>query len=40
MVQKKKILSVLNGTEKDWDDWKWQVRNMIRDVETLSKIFQ
>jgi len=37
--QKKKILSVLGGSEEEWNDWKWQVRHMIRDVETLAKIF-
>lgn len=24
--------------DADWNDWKWQVRNKIRDVETLSKV--
>src|SRR5699024_7282264 len=24
--------------EKEWTDWKWQVRNRITDVETLKKI--
>ena len=24
--------------EEDWNDWKWQIKNTIKDVETLSKI--
>jgi lysine 2,3-aminomutase len=27
-----------NVSEKDWNDWKWQVRNVIRDIETLKKV--
>ncbi|MDO5713979.1 MAG: lysine 2,3-aminomutase [Tissierellia bacterium] len=26
-------------SQEDWDDWQWQVRNRIQDVDTLSKIF-
>ncbi|MCP4752127.1 MAG: lysine 2,3-aminomutase, partial [Proteobacteria bacterium] len=26
--------------EKDWNDWKWQLRNVIRDVPTLKKIIR
>jgi glutamate 2,3-aminomutase len=36
--RKEKILQVLNGTEADWDDYKWQLKNRIADVDTLSKI--
>ncbi len=25
-------------TQEDWNDWKWQVRNRITDVETLKKV--
>ena len=25
-------------TEEEWNDWRWQVRNRIKDVETLSKV--
>ncbi|MTI49352.1 MAG: glutamate 2,3-aminomutase [Firmicutes bacterium] len=35
---KENILNILGGTEEDWDDYKWQLKNRIRDVETLSKI--
>ena len=37
-TNKARILSVLNADEQEWNDWKWQVRNQIRDVETLAKI--
>jgi len=32
------IMSVLNAGENEWNDWKWHVKNQIRDVETLAKI--
>ncbi len=35
---KQRILKVLGGTEDDWNDYKWQLKNRIRDVQTLSKI--
>jgi len=35
---KKRILTVLGGTEKDWQDWKWQTANAIRDIRTLARI--
>ena len=35
---KKRILQVLGGTEKDWDDWKWQISHTIRDTATLARI--
>lgn len=27
-----------NVTKEEWDDWKWQVRNRISDVETLKQV--
>lgn len=27
-------------TEEEWNDWQWQVRNRIQDVETLGKIIE
>jgi glutamate 2,3-aminomutase len=35
---KKRILSVLNGTEKDWENYKWHLSNTIREVPILAKI--
>lgn len=27
-----------NVSEKDWNDWKWQFRNVIRDIDTLKQV--
>ena len=35
---KKKILDILGGTDNDWDDWHWQLRNKITDVNILDKV--
>ena len=35
---RKRILKVLGGTEKDWKDYKWHLRNRIEKVDVLSKI--
>lgn len=32
------ILSLLGADEKDWNDWRWQIKNKISDVKLLSKI--
>lgn len=37
-VRKRRILDVLGGTERDWNDWHWQLANRIRDVDTLAKL--
>ena len=36
--QKKKILKLLKGEEKDWNDWRWQIRNRISDPDLLQEI--
>lgn len=36
--RKGKILELFNATQDNWNDWKWQVRNRISDVNILSKI--
>jgi len=33
-----RILKVLGGSEKDWDDYRWHLKNRIGSVEVLSKI--
>lgn len=38
--RKKLILKVLNGTEEQWDDYKWQLMNRIDSVEVLEKIIK
>ena len=35
---KNRILKVLGGTEDDWNDYKWHLKNRIGKVEVLSKI--
>lgn len=37
-ARKQRILEVLGGTEEDWDNWKWQLKNRIRDSSILSSI--
>ena len=39
-VQKAKLLALLEGTEADWNDWKWQMRKRIDDVDTLAEILE
>jgi len=36
--QKAKLLTLLDGTEADWNDWKWQMRKRIDNAETLAQI--
>ncbi|MFD3158228.1 glutamate 2,3-aminomutase [Haloimpatiens sp. FM7330] len=36
--KKQLILKLFNATNEDWKNWKWQLKNRISDVETLSKI--
>lgn len=38
--KKQKILSLLNGTEADWNDWQWHIRNRIQDVDLLYQIVE
>lgn len=37
---KNRILSLLNASEDDWNDWKWQVKSRISSVELLAKIIK
>lgn len=37
-TQKNKILQILDASEEDWENWRWQIAHRISDVETLSKI--
>jgi glutamate 2,3-aminomutase len=38
--QKKHVLKILGGTEKDWDNYQWHYQNAIRDTATLSRIIR
>lgn len=37
-VQKEKILSMLGGTDDEWDDWLWQIKNRTEDIDLLSEV--
>lgn len=37
-LSKKRILDLLGATEKDWEDWRWQLRNRIGDVKKLAQL--
>lgn len=37
---KEKILKFFNATEDNWQDWKWQFKNRISDVDVLSKLIE
>lgn len=38
--RKARIMEELGATEKDWNDWHWQVRSRITDSDTLGRIIQ
>ncbi|MBN2467263.1 MAG: KamA family radical SAM protein [Deltaproteobacteria bacterium] len=37
---KDRILEYFQGTEEDWEDWKWHTRHIIRDADTLSSLIE
>ena len=37
-ARRRRSVRLLGGTEKDWKNWKWQMRRVIRDPELLSRI--
>lgn len=37
-VRKHRIMEELGGSEAQWNDWHWQLRNRIRDVDTLARL--
>ncbi|MGI5921009.1 MAG: KamA family radical SAM protein [Syntrophomonadaceae bacterium] len=38
LAQKAKILALLGGNEHDWLNWKWHMKNRIKDASLLSQI--
>ncbi len=36
--RQQQILDALSGSEANWQDWKWHLKNRIKDSQTLSKI--
>lgn len=37
-LRKQQILNVLGGTDSDWTDWKWQLKNRVQDSTILAQI--
>ena len=37
-VEYKHIPLFKDVKKEDWDDWKWQLKNAIRDIPTLEKV--
>ncbi|MGI6551187.1 MAG: glutamate 2,3-aminomutase [Syntrophomonadales bacterium] len=37
-ARKQQILDFLGGSEQDWNDWRWQLKNRIRDAGILAEI--
>lgn len=37
LKKKQELLHYFNATTEDWDNWQWQVKNRIKDIDTLSK---
>jgi lysine 2,3-aminomutase len=38
-MRRKQIMEVLGGSEEDWSNWKWQLKNRINNPWILSRIF-
>ncbi|MBC7344887.1 MAG: lysine 2,3-aminomutase, partial [Clostridia bacterium] len=36
--QRQKILTILGGSDTDWDDYRWHLRNRITDADLISEI--
>lgn len=36
--RRRQILEVLNGSEEDWQDWTWHMRNRVKDAGILAQI--
>ncbi len=39
-ARKQRILDLLGGSESDWNDYKWQVKNRISNVDVLTKLIR
>jgi len=37
-VQKKKILNLLNASETDWEDYHWQIRSRVSQIDILKQV--
>ncbi len=36
--QKNRILKVIGATEPEWQNWKWHIRNVVTDADTLQRL--
>ncbi len=39
-LRRKKILSRLGATEENWNDWRWQYENVMRDAELIADLVE
>lgn len=39
-VRKQEIMKMMNASEADWNDYRWQLKNRITDANTLSKFLE
>ena len=39
-INKTRILKYFNATELEWNDWKWHLRHVVRDVEQLKALVE
>lgn len=37
-LRRNRMLREMNATTKDWDDWRWQYRHVLRDPEQIQKL--
>lgn len=37
---RERVMAVLDATEQNWNDWKWQLRNVVRTVDQLERILR
>lgn len=37
-ARKQQILDYIGGSQRDWDDWRWQLKNRIKDAGVLAEI--
>jgi glutamate 2,3-aminomutase len=35
---KKRVIKLLEGTSKNWEDWKWHIQHLIKDSSTIARI--
>lgn len=38
-INRKRMLEFFDASQENWDDWRWQMNNRIKDVLTLARLF-